>query len=465
MIIIILLILSAIPRLWYILQPNHPWWDPSVYIGMGKYMFSHGTIGTWETLRPMLWPAILGSFWKLGLDPLFWGKFLQIVATLVTLYILYRLGERIHKHVGIIAATLLSATPAYFYFTVIPITDIPTTFLSLLGAYLLLNRKYYLSGLCVGIAFAMRFPHALFIVPFGLFTLLTYWQGGSFKATVIQAFKPLVRLGLGAAIIALPYLAINYAIYHDPLLPIIEGQHVASMITSLYFGPLYYFHLYFLQNPFIIFSLAGLMFYMKNFKRWREHPELTLSLICFMIVGGYFIQMKHKELRYFFPALPYLFLFTGYGIVMLIKYLPSPRKLYAGGILAGGVGIYMLALSALNIPFNFPLEKYGPPKSYQDFYSFPPAGSRVITTAPQITVYSDANIVDFFDTWENFYRVYTTHQNEIDYIALNSCNLTCTSPDCEQKRQALTKILTEHTHMVYSAQEGQCLLSIYKHND
>ena len=39
-------------------------WDESVYMGMGKYIYSNGQIGLWEDIRPIVLPLILGLFWK-----------------------------------------------------------------------------------------------------------------------------------------------------------------------------------------------------------------------------------------------------------------------------------------------------------------------------------------------------------------------------------------------------------------
>ena len=60
--------LSLIVRIIYLLI-NYPlWWDSYVYIGMGKYIFSGGKIGMWESFRPLIHPLILGVLWKLKLD-------------------------------------------------------------------------------------------------------------------------------------------------------------------------------------------------------------------------------------------------------------------------------------------------------------------------------------------------------------------------------------------------------------
>ena len=49
----------------YILQfYKNVLWDSSVYIGMGKYIFSLGKIGLWESSRAVVWSLLLGLLWK-----------------------------------------------------------------------------------------------------------------------------------------------------------------------------------------------------------------------------------------------------------------------------------------------------------------------------------------------------------------------------------------------------------------
>ena len=81
-IIFFILFLFVAVKLFF-LSPNI-WWDSSVYIGMGKYMASFGKAGLWEISRPIVWPLILGFFWKLGLDVIFVGKVLSVLFALST---------------------------------------------------------------------------------------------------------------------------------------------------------------------------------------------------------------------------------------------------------------------------------------------------------------------------------------------------------------------------------------------
>ena len=54
------------------------WWDSSVYMNMGKYIYSFGETGLYEASRPLVWPLLLGFFWKMGLDDIFFGKLMVL---------------------------------------------------------------------------------------------------------------------------------------------------------------------------------------------------------------------------------------------------------------------------------------------------------------------------------------------------------------------------------------------------
>jgi hypothetical protein len=462
MILPIILLISAIPRVIYIFFQAHPWWDASNYIGMGKYMFSGGTSGLWEPLRPLLWPAIMGFFWQIGLDPMFWGKMIAVLSALGTLYLVYTIGERIHKHVGAVSSILLSFTHSYFYFTNFSLTDIPSAFLSLLGAYFVLERKHFWAGVIIGLAFAMRFPQALFMVPLSIFVFVMYFEKTSLKESVVRIARPLLTFWSGFALILLPYLLINIKIYGDALLPIRLGREVIDFVTSEFHGPLYYAVELFAQNPFIIFAVAGLVVYFMNIRSWKEMRVLTLVMLCLSIVGGYFTYLKHKELRYSFAFLPYLMLLVGFGIVYLFSFIPHPRKILvptAWGIL---IIISGIVLNHYHYVPRVPLEIIDAPQGYKEFYSSLPKGSRIITTSPQVVVYSDALVVDFFETWDNAYRLYEKNKDTLDYTVLDECRLVCEESTCAKNTALLRQELKANTTIVHDAVVNQCRLTIYK---
>jgi hypothetical protein len=84
-----------------------PSWDASVYVGMGKYIFSHGTMGTWEALRPVGLPLIVGLCWKLGINPYIAGSIFGLLVSVAMLVLVYVFAERVKENTGSIAMLLL----------------------------------------------------------------------------------------------------------------------------------------------------------------------------------------------------------------------------------------------------------------------------------------------------------------------------------------------------------------------
>src|SRR3989338_477668 len=87
---IIAIIAIFILSFYYHHYPNADlWWDSSVYLGMGKYIYSLGETGLYEESRPLVWPLILGVFWKFGLDAAFFGRLAVLIFSIGTIISAY----------------------------------------------------------------------------------------------------------------------------------------------------------------------------------------------------------------------------------------------------------------------------------------------------------------------------------------------------------------------------------------
>ena len=92
------IILSSLLTRIYNCPVKNPSWDTSSYILMGKYLYSFGQIGLWESFRPILYPAILGFFWKLGGDPILLVNILDMCFGLGSIYIIYLIGKAVFSN-------------------------------------------------------------------------------------------------------------------------------------------------------------------------------------------------------------------------------------------------------------------------------------------------------------------------------------------------------------------------------
>ena len=74
----VVFVLFFLVRIFLSFKPHLVFWDEAVYIAMGKYLWSFGTIGFWEILRPIFLPLLIGVFWKMGFTPLILSELLLL---------------------------------------------------------------------------------------------------------------------------------------------------------------------------------------------------------------------------------------------------------------------------------------------------------------------------------------------------------------------------------------------------
>lgn len=120
LIILGVIVLALVVRLYFFfLTQNQPlWWDESEYMLKGKSMFL-GTPSTgWAAQREIVIPIIWGLLYKF-VQSEFLPRFLQIIVSLVTVFLTYVMGKEIYnKKIGIIASLIMSVNAIHLFFTV-----------------------------------------------------------------------------------------------------------------------------------------------------------------------------------------------------------------------------------------------------------------------------------------------------------------------------------------------------------
>jgi len=194
----------------YSLSVEHDiWWDGSVYLGMGKYIYSSGSVGLWEESRPLIWPLMLGFFWKLGLDYILFGKLMVILFSVGILFLTYLIALKLFdEKIALVSIIFLSLSQTFFLFNNIIQTEIPSTFFALLGFYFFIEKRYNFSGLLLGIAFMTRFFSLLFFIPL----LLILFYSVTKK---IGKIRNIVNFSLFFSVPVIPYLIFNHFMYNN----------------------------------------------------------------------------------------------------------------------------------------------------------------------------------------------------------------------------------------------------------
>jgi len=311
LILIITLFLSL--YLFHINPDADLWWDSSVYIGMGKYIYTLGETGLYEDSRPLIWSLMLGFIWKLGLDVVFFGKLFVLLFGIGIIILTYFIAyELFNKKIALLSALLLSFSPTFFLFNSVMFTEIPSTFFVILGLYFLLKKHYLLSGLFFGIGFLTRFFQISVIIPIYLFLLYLVYK----KKLTLRNFFSSITLFL---ILLIPYLILNFILYNNPFHSFILQTWMTTFTGWVYHQPLNFYILNLMdESILILFSLIGVIFIFK-----KENTNKFIIPFVFLLAFIPYNFVLHKEMRLLLPIFPLLFILTSYGI---IKFLDLFRK-------------------------------------------------------------------------------------------------------------------------------------------
>jgi len=296
--------------------------DPSIYIAMGKYLYSLGKVGFWETRRSILLPLILGFFWKLGFDPVLFGNIIEILFSIGSIFLVYVISKHVfNKRVGLLAAIFLSISHIYFTMGAYIMPRIPATFFSLLAVYCFLNNGQRISGLFSALAIL---AHISLFPLYGFLFLFPILRADDRMHT----YKNMINFLLGSLLAFLPFFLSNIIVYKSPFFPIVEAY---SQITREQFGwgggpPHFYLENIFLKKEPII-----LLLYLIGIILIIRKPDAAKVLI--LSIGTVFLLSIHthtnQSLRYIIPSLPYLHMVGAYAFFQIYDYIKH-RKRCAG---------------------------------------------------------------------------------------------------------------------------------------
>jgi len=254
-----ILLLFFILKIYSLFVVHDIWWDSSIFLGMGKYIYSSGEIGLWESSRPLVWPLFLGFFWKIGLDAILFGKLLMILFSSGILILTYLIALDIfNKKIAIFSSLFLALSSTFFLFNNILHTDIPSTFFVLSGFYLFIKKQYNLSGLFLGIAFMTRFFQIFIFIPL---TLILFYLFLKKKVP----YRVLFYFSLFFLIPVVPYLILNYFLYNDIFHPFALQAFMSKFTGWVFFQPFYFYFINLVkENILTLFSILGLLFIFKK---------------------------------------------------------------------------------------------------------------------------------------------------------------------------------------------------------
>ena len=443
-IITAILILFAL-SFYYLLNPNADlWWDSSVYIGIGKYIYSSGNSGLYEASRPLVWPLILGFFWKIGMDAIFFGKLVVLLSGAGIITVAYLIAyELFGKKIALISALLLAFSPTFFLFNSIIFSEIPSTFFAVLGIYFFVKKRYNLSGLFFGITFMARFFQILLAIPFYLFFIYLMHKK---KATLKQFFASILFFLIPVT----PYLIVNLFLFKNPFYPFFLQSYMTQFTGWVYSQPFWFYFLNITkENALALFSIIGILFIFKNEKGIKQ-----IVPFAFLMAFIPYNFAAHKEMRFLISVFPLLYISTAYGIV---KFSELFKK--HGNIII----LLILLIGAFQVAPKLRLNDYD--DKLDTFYSFMESNdikSGLWISNPSFIAYNNAEADELI-----YYPLYNINQiNELDkksdeakYVLINTCDILPCPPNesqCNKEHSNFINLLKNKMNTYFYEKIGEC---------
>ncbi len=451
--------LFSILFLLIVLTKRALWFDEAVYIGMGKFIFSHGKIGLLDALRPPLYPLLLGLLWFFHLNPRVSGILLNWLFDLGSAYLLFKLSSKImKKKYAILTSAFFLINPIVLSFTSLVLTESFAILLSLLSIYYLTEKKYGLSGFFTALAFLQRFP-------FGAILIFILLQEVLFSKSRIKA---ILKTSLTFILTIIPYLIFNQMKFHNVIFPFISAvKTVGEASPNLNY--LFYISNVLRTNWLLLFSIIPLLLLpmwaiFPNIKRklkLRKHEAeiVFFYVLVFIFFLAYFTHTAHKEVRYSLAFLPYLALLSAYGISFLLRNIKLIIGYKKTKILFLLILILIVILGSWGSCSKLKDIIYHPEKTDFSYnQNLNAARNSVVLELKKLNL-SNNDVILTNDLFVNYYlnnkvvslvfpdytlRILALYNNTKGFIVINECNLKCYSNKCESEKKNILNRLKEY---------------------
>ena len=268
-------------------------WDESVYIGIGKYLYSAGSSGIYEAFRPIVLPLILGGMWGIGIDPIIPGKILiALIATMNAVMVWKIATYYVDEKTSVVSAIVYATMPVVFVHSVMLYTGVMAAFFSLAAFLFYLQQRSFQFGLVSGLAFLTRFPSALVFVACVTAALLCR------KTKFVM-----ISSSVFCAVISL-YFFKNSHFDSSIFGPFVDA--VAHQRNPVFSEPWYFYIVQMAKNSVVLLACPiGIAALLKQRReKWASIGLLLVAIIPFL----YFSSVTNKQPRFMIPFLPFFVL-------------------------------------------------------------------------------------------------------------------------------------------------------------
>jgi len=442
-------------RLLFLFSWHDVWWDSAVYMGMGKFLLSGGKVGLWEHLRPPLVPLFLGLFWKLGLDPVLFGRLMEIVFVGGISYLTFLIGRDLFgEEEGLVSALVVGLSPIFFQLSFQQYTEIPSVFFVLLAVFLFLRERYFFAGIASGFAFLARFPAALVVVVLGLVIVSQ------------KRWKQSFSIAGGFLVMLIPYLGLSWWVYGSLWETLRSGKESVGLVLGCNVLRYHLWYEYFIwtfwaETPLNVLSIVGVYGLVK---KWNK--KYSVVVLGALVPFVYFAQLHCREHRYGTSFLPFVALLSGVGVVLLVRRLGVNdfKPVYIGLLAVLFFGLFSFyAANEVQYPSAVETE-------YDHFLAFNAPKGEVWSANPIPIAYAEVLMEKVYYPFYNSSRAIEvlrelSTNNHVGTVLLDNCGggIICPPGDdpCPGKTEEIVRLLDGKLKRVFDKEAGRCWYRVW----
>ncbi len=418
-------------------------WDEAVYMAMGKWIYSGGSIGLWESIRPVGFPLLLGLFWKAGLNYIVSSDLVIMAFSVGAAVMTYLIAEDIFsRRIAVASAALIIMTPVFFHNSQLIMTGIPSLFFALFSLYLMIRKRYISAGFLSAAAFVFRYPAGLIFAAINLILINELLSTKDWKAW----FYRFLRYNIPFILIIGAYLAydrIAYGSIIGPLLLASQHQSVLSRdVTGIVQRFIYYPYTLAITNALLLFSIAPAFLRKKDSRTY----QISIPLAVFFL---YFAAIPHKEPRFALLFLPFIAILAVEGSSRLADFLKDYRILKLVLI----IGSAILLLQPIII--DFMLFRTAPPAQpgfVRDYYMFfnEPVKSFILTSDPVPAAYTDNRYIGFYNNISDAKLVLDKYLDDAHAVIYTPASFPCKDAVCNESKALLEQRISSNANLLYN---------------
>jgi len=274
----------------------------------------------------ILWNFILAKIWKIfGHISFMAAQIYHTFYYILLIFLTYLLGKKLYDtETGLYSALLAATVPMIAVFGILFYTDVPGAVFSVLCVLFLIKRRYFSSGIALGLMYLSKRSTLLFFP--ALLFIIFYYNKGNFKIK----FRNLLLFIFASAIIILPDLywrEMNFKRFPPNIFTSYKAI-LNNLIFAFKANPFYFvmgtgdmrtftnilnndfaFVKYFQQVIWISYFGIGIFIALLFYFIYRKGKKK--DIILWTLVGSYilfyfvFLRLSN-EVRYMLPIIPFL---------------------------------------------------------------------------------------------------------------------------------------------------------------